>query len=106
MTKAVAIGRELDQPPSWFAPFRNVAIAALRHRTSMSTSWPGFPPGTLYAELSDDFELYARTTAKGACSIRRVTDDAEVAQLPGLGEMLWPGSARAVLLGVHGYNSN
>src|SRR5262249_48171220 len=32
------------------------------------------------------FELYARTTPQGACSVRRVADDTVVARLPELGE--------------------
>ena len=34
--KAADIGRELGQPPEWFARLRNEAIAALRCRTSTS----------------------------------------------------------------------
>jgi WD40 repeat protein len=37
-------------------------------------------------DVSEDFELYARTNEKGGCSIRRVADDVEVAQLPEWGE--------------------
>jgi serine/threonine protein kinase/WD40 repeat protein len=87
LDKAAAIGRELGQPAKWFDRLRSEAIAALAlpdiHITS---SWDGFPPGTHRADLSHDFELYARTTRQGACSVRRVDDDAQVAFLPKLDE--------------------
>jgi WD40 repeat protein/tetratricopeptide (TPR) repeat protein len=87
LAKAAAIGRELGQPPEWFGRLRNEAIAALAlPDLHITQSWDGFPPGTHGADVSPDFELYARTTAKGACSIRRIADDREIAQLPALGE--------------------
>jgi tetratricopeptide (TPR) repeat protein/WD40 repeat protein len=91
LEKAVAIGRELGQPPEWFDRLRNEAIAALAlPDIHITHSWPGFPPDTYRAELSHDFKLYARTTRQGDCSVRRVADDVEIARLPKLGE-----SARA-----------
>jgi serine/threonine protein kinase/WD40 repeat protein len=87
LKKAAALGRELGQPPEWFARLRDEAIAALAlSDLHITQEWDGFPPGTHEADLSDDFALYARTTLQGACSIRRVWDDAEVARLPALGE--------------------
>jgi len=109
LTKAVAIGRELKQPPEWFDPMRNVAIAALAlPDIHITHSWPGFPPdspyGSTFADLSDDFELYARTTVKGACSIRRVADDTEVARLPELGERALPVFGPGRLLCFRGHS--
>jgi serine/threonine protein kinase/WD40 repeat protein len=87
LDKAAAIGRELGQPPEWFDRLRNEAIAALAlPDVHITSSWDGFPPGTHRAELSTDFELYARTTKQGACSIRSVADDVEIGQLPPMGE--------------------
>jgi serine/threonine protein kinase/tetratricopeptide (TPR) repeat protein/WD40 repeat protein len=87
LKKAAAIGRELGQPPQWFDQLRNDAIAALALAdVHITDSFPGFPPGILRADLSHDFQLYARTTLKGACSVRRVADDVEIARLPDLGE--------------------
>jgi tetratricopeptide (TPR) repeat protein/WD40 repeat protein len=86
--KAAAIGRELGQAPAWFDRLRHEAIAALAlpdvHITKEIPN--AFPPETVWVELSEDFELYARTTDKGGCTIRRVADDTEVARLPDLGE--------------------
>jgi serine/threonine protein kinase len=87
LKKAAAIGRDLEQPPEWFAPLRNEAIAALAlPDVHVTRTWPGFPAGTDRAEVSPDFECYARTTREGACSVRRIADDAVVADLPALGE--------------------
>jgi serine/threonine protein kinase/WD40 repeat protein len=87
LQQAADIGRELGQPPEWFDRLRNEAIGALAlPDIHFTRAWDGFPPGTRLAEVSHDFELYARTTMQGACSIRRIADDVEVAQLPELGE--------------------
>ncbi len=85
--KAAAIGRELDQPPEWFDPLRNEAIAALAlPDVHITQEFDGFPPGTVRVELSDDFELYVRSTDKGLCTIHRTLDNVEIARLPELGE--------------------
>jgi serine/threonine protein kinase/WD40 repeat protein/Tfp pilus assembly protein PilF len=87
LRKAAALGRELGQPPEWFARLRDEAIAALAlPDVHITQEWDGFPPGTYTVDLSEDFELYARTTYQGACTIRRVLDDAEIATLPARGE--------------------
>jgi serine/threonine protein kinase/WD40 repeat protein len=85
--KAAAIGRELGQPPEWFDRLRNEAIAALTlPDIHLTKERDVFPPGTYSVDLSEDLALYARTDKKGACTIRRVTDDTEVAWLPPTGE--------------------
>jgi hypothetical protein len=86
LKKAAAIGRELGQPLEWSDRLRNEAIAALALPDFHITHSCGFPPGTSYSDLSPDFELYARTTRQGDCSVRRVADDVEIAVLPQLGE--------------------
>jgi WD40 repeat protein/tetratricopeptide (TPR) repeat protein len=104
--KAAAIGRELGQPPEWFDRLRNEAIAALAlPDVHITQTWDGFPPGTHLAEVSPDFELYARTTDKGACSIRRIADDSEIAQLPELGEPAGVTFGSGRLLGLWGESS-
>jgi serine/threonine protein kinase/WD40 repeat protein len=85
--KAAAIGRELGHPARWFDPLRNEAIAALAlPDLHITKEFGSFPPGSVWVDLSDDFELYVRTTDKGSCTIRRVADDTQVAHLPELGE--------------------
>jgi serine/threonine protein kinase/tetratricopeptide (TPR) repeat protein len=87
LAKAAAIGREMKQPLEWFARLRDEAIAALAlPDLHITEEWDGFPPGTDEADVSEDFALYARTTDQGACTIRRVRNEAEVARLPDLGE--------------------
>jgi WD40 repeat protein len=105
--KAAAIGRELGQPPEWFDPLRNEAIAALAlPDIHLTKAWDVFPPGSVSVDLSDDFELYARTNDKGACTIRRVADDIEVAQLPEMGERAVAGFGSGRILLVHGESSH
>src|SRR5262249_16314050 len=54
------------------------------------TARESLPPGTYQADVSHDFELYAFTTKQGACFVRRVSDDVEIASLPELGESVTP----------------
>jgi WD40 repeat protein len=101
LQQAAEIGRELGQPPEWFDRLRNEAIGALAlPDIHFTQSWDGFPPGTRLVEVSHDFELYARTTMQGACSVRRTVDDVEMAQLPELGEaaVAYFGRGRLLLL--------
>jgi serine/threonine protein kinase len=87
LAKAAAIGREMKQSPAWFDRLRDEAIAALAlPDLHINQEWDGFPPGSFDFDLSDDFTLYARTTDQGACTIRSLQDNAEVARLPALGE--------------------
>jgi serine/threonine protein kinase/WD40 repeat protein len=106
LDKAVVLGRELGQPAEWFDRLRNEAIAALAlPDLHITYSFNGFPLGTHAASLSDDFELYSRSTGQGACSIRRVADDVEIGRLPEMGETThaWFGPGR--LLVVRGETS-
>jgi serine/threonine protein kinase len=106
LDKAAAIGRELGQPPEWFDRLRNEAIAALAlPDIHITTEWDGFPPGTVWVELSDDFELYVRTTETGLCTIHRVVDNVEVARLPELGEKAGAVFGSGRILGVRGDSS-
>jgi serine/threonine protein kinase/WD40 repeat protein len=103
LSKAVEVGRDLGQPPQWFDRLRNEAIAALAlPDVHITHSWAGFPPGTWRADVSPDFELYARTTRQGACSVRRIADDAEMAVLPALGEPVNISFGPGSLLGIRG----
>jgi serine/threonine protein kinase/WD40 repeat protein len=103
LKKAAVIGRKLGQPPEWYARLRDEAIAALAlpdlHITQELKN--GFPPGSVWVEFSDDFELYVRTTEKGGCTVRRVADDAVVARLPPLGKHAEArfGSGRTLVVG-------
>jgi serine/threonine protein kinase/tetratricopeptide (TPR) repeat protein len=103
LDKAAAIGRELKQPPAWFGPLRNEAIAALAlPDIHITQEFGAFPPGSIRVELNDDFTLYVRTTDTGGCTIRRVADDREVCRLPELGEPADPGFGSGGMLAVRG----
>jgi WD40 repeat protein len=107
LKQAVALGRELGQPPGWFDRLRNEAIAAFAlpdiHITQTVPNV--FEPGIYRAEVSQDFELYARTTEQGACSVRRVADDVEVFPLPELGKPATPSFGPGRLLVLYGETS-
>ena len=101
--KAAAIGRELGQSSEWFDALRNEAIAALAlPDLHITREWAGFPPGSGWVALSDDFEVYARTTDKGGCTVRRVADDTEIASPPELGERAEAGFGPAQVLALRG----
>jgi serine/threonine protein kinase/tetratricopeptide (TPR) repeat protein/WD40 repeat protein len=105
LKKAAAIGRELEKPPEWFDRLRNEAIAALAlPDVHITEEWDGIPPGTVSANMSPDFELYVRTSERGAVSVRRVKDDTEIASLPEVGEKTYafvsPGGVLNVVYGA------
>jgi serine/threonine protein kinase len=103
LDRAATIGRELGQPLEWFSQLRTEAIAAIAlPDLQIDYSWDGFPPGTYRAALSRDFELYVRTTKQGASSIRRITDDVEIAELPALGEAIGADFGPGRLLCING----
>jgi tetratricopeptide (TPR) repeat protein len=105
--KAAAIGRELGQPTEWFDRLRNEAIAALaRPDLHITQEFGSFPSGSVWVDLSDDFELYVRTTDKGSCTVRRVDDDTAIADLPELGEPAQASFGPGRLLAVRGTSSN
>jgi serine/threonine protein kinase/WD40 repeat protein/tetratricopeptide (TPR) repeat protein len=84
--KAVAIGRELDQPPAWFDPLRNEAIACLAlPDLRVAKEWNGWPEGTINVDFDGTLERYARLDGSGNVSVRRVAGDDEIYRLPGMG---------------------
>jgi serine/threonine protein kinase/WD40 repeat protein len=106
LDKAAAIGRELGQPARWFDQLRNEAIAALAlPDLHITKEFGSFPQGSVWVDVSDDFELYALITDKGSCTIRRVADDTQVAHLPELGEPAYAEFGTGRILAVHGRSS-
>ena len=53
----------------------------------LSGPWHPWPADGIAVDFDEAQTLYARTDRAGGCSIRRVTDDAEIYRLPPLG---WP----------------
>jgi serine/threonine protein kinase/WD40 repeat protein len=106
LRKAATAGRELNQTPEWFDRLRNETIAALALPDVHITQVFGeLPPGTNTAEVSHDFEQYARTTRQGACSVRRIADDTEIAAFPEMGEPSAVDFGPGRLLVLHGSTS-
>jgi WD40 repeat protein len=87
LKKAAYIGRELDNPPAWFDHLRNEAIAAMAlPDVHVTREWDACPPDTLHVDVTQDLELYVRSTHEGAVTVRRVKDDSEVVSWPACGE--------------------
>jgi serine/threonine protein kinase/WD40 repeat protein len=91
VAEAAGIARALELPSERLMELRDEATACLALADARGVrEWEGFPPGSSGAPAFDaDLELYARGDETGTISIRRVSDDQELARLPGLG----PGGA-------------
>jgi serine/threonine protein kinase/WD40 repeat protein len=87
LKKAADIGRELEMPGEWFDQLRNEAIAALALPDMYITQqWEGYPEGTTCLSAPGDLSIYARSDKRGAISVRRMSDDAQVCLIPGSGD--------------------
>jgi eukaryotic-like serine/threonine-protein kinase len=87
LKKAATIGRELGMPPEWFDRLRDEAIAALTlPDMHVTRTWAGWPEGSESIAISADWKVYARAN-KQTTSVRRFADDAEIADVPGSGEL-------------------
>ena len=53
----------------------------------VAKEWPGFIRGTTALDIDAAFQRYAREDGKGNLSIRRVSDDVELMQLPAMGSL-------------------
>ena len=83
IAEAAKLGRALGHPPERFDMLRNEAIAALALPDIQVTREFGrLDDDVTFADIDDDFELYAVCDRQGRCIVRRVVDDAEVARLP------------------------
>ena len=83
LEKAVKIGRELDLPPETFDPLRDEAIACLAlpdlKPTGRVITWPS---GVAKIVLDPAMTRYALRSRDGTISVRRVSDDQELASFP------------------------
>jgi len=68
---------------------RNEAIACLTLPDAHPQKTLAFPPETAGVGFGNRFELFARSDRKGNISVRRVSDDTEIAFLPGEGGPCW-----------------
>jgi serine/threonine protein kinase/WD40 repeat protein len=87
--KAVAIGRELGQPPEWFDQLRTEAIAALcLPDLAVDREWPLDLTRATAFTIADNFERYAWADQDGNVTARRLADHAEVCpRLPSEGPL-------------------
>jgi serine/threonine protein kinase/WD40 repeat protein/tetratricopeptide (TPR) repeat protein len=85
LRKALAIGRELGQPPEWFDPLRNEAVAALALPDVEVVQQWDVRLHEVGMTFDGAMERYAYSDEHGNVSVRRVADDAVVVPLPGSG---------------------
>jgi len=89
--EAVALARELQMPQERLHELRNIAIASLvLPGVEVIKEWDGYPSGSGEVDFAGTLEHYARSDSRGAVSVRRVSDDAEIARLPGSGSPTTP----------------
>jgi serine/threonine protein kinase/WD40 repeat protein/tetratricopeptide (TPR) repeat protein len=88
----VAEALRLNPPQELRQELRTEAIAALcLPDIEVAREWDGRPPGTEEIEFGPDLEYYARADTAGQVSVRRVSDDVEIARLPSSGKVAWMG---------------
>lgn len=86
LAKATQMARDMNLPEADFLELRNQAIACLAlPDLRVAKEWDGWPTGTMSVDFTGNLERYARTDRQGVVSIRRVSDDAEIYRLPGIG---------------------
>src|SRR5207253_1177918 len=78
---------EIGSGGKWDRRVRDLAIAAFCLPDLVADiRWPGrFPAGSVGADVDERRTVCARTDRAGACIVRRLVDDAELASIPGRG---------------------
>jgi eukaryotic-like serine/threonine-protein kinase len=89
LDRAATLGRELGQPPEWFDPLRNDAVAALALPDWRTVREWDVPTDTRQWSCDDRHQLYARVDPQGRVSVRRVDTDEETVRLVGLPGESW-----------------
>jgi WD40 repeat protein len=90
LDRAAQVSARLEPDPDWALHLRNETIGCLvLADLRMTGQWDGFPPGTERVAFDAALQRYARCDQQGRISIRRVKDDTEIAQLPGLASGSW-----------------
>jgi len=84
--QAAKIGRELSQPPEWYEPLRDEAIAAFQLPDIYTQDYREEGRTLISSNFSNDHRLYALSFQGGDTSIRRMSDQHEIATIPGLNE--------------------
>ncbi|HLN33510.1 MAG TPA: protein kinase [Gemmataceae bacterium] len=86
LAEATELARALNLGEDEFLKLRSeaascMALADLR----VDHEWPGWLPGSFHVAFDGALERYARVDRNGAVSIRRVSDDVQLCQLPSMG---------------------
>ncbi len=81
---AVDIGRELQQPPEWFDPLRDEAIAALALPDAYVEEYRTEAEPVTAGDISDDGRRYVLAFGSGDLVLRNSADHRELARLPRL----------------------
>jgi serine/threonine protein kinase/WD40 repeat protein len=96
LAEAIKLARRLKLGPEHFLELRNNAIAALAlPDMRLVQDGPREPIGFFRSDFDDALKLYARAGGeRESVSIRRTSDDTEIAALPGSGAARWPQLSR------------
>jgi len=84
--QATQLARTLSLPAQNFHELRNAVTAALAVPDLYLTGpWNTWPADALRIDFDEAHSILARTDRAGGCSVRRVSNDAEICHLPGSG---------------------
>jgi serine/threonine protein kinase/WD40 repeat protein len=86
LKEAVRIAREQNMPQERFLLMRNEAIACLALPDLRLVPELSRANSAHATDITDDMSIYARGDRKGAVSVRRVSDDGEIARFPAFGK--------------------
>jgi serine/threonine protein kinase len=90
MQEAASLARGLRLPEERFQELRNTAIASLiLPDVDMGKDWQGQSHDSDGLDFDATLEIYAHSDQQGAVSIRRMSDNAEIARLNGSGSPAW-----------------
>lgn len=92
LREASRMAHEMSLADEDFLELRNEAIACMTlSDVQIAKEWQGWPSGSVQIGFDGALERYARINRKGNVSVRRVSDDAELWNLSGLGpNEAWP----------------
>ena len=89
--QATQLARTLNLPAANFHELRNAVIAALAVPDLYLTGpWNSWPADAIRIDFDEAHSILARTDRAGSCSIRRMSNDAEIYHLPGSGSPAVP----------------
>ena len=84
--QAAKIGRELSQPTEWFEELRDEAIASLQLPDIYTQNYHEEGRILISSDFNDDHLLCALSFQGGVTSLRRMSDQHEIAEIPAIDE--------------------